>query len=440
MNRRSFLSTSAGLSASLLLPGFWSCQRTMIQKKKIEFTIYNKTETLIPVLKVTPDDGFYVHTYYDVCPFSPSGRYLVVSRLPYEDQPPQYGDAADVCIIDIEDQTIETIYTTKCWGHQTGTLAQWGATDQFVYTNDVIDNKAVCVEIDLESEQVKAFQGPMYHISPDGSSVAGFPLELLEITQRGYGLAAIDYDNPPALPVGASKNEGIWKTDLKTGKKTLIVSLAEIADNIPEPPPRPDGTYYFWHSKYNLQGDRLMQVQRCLFPDGSGGRNVNVFTFNLDGSDIIRTFSEPVWGHGGGHPNWHPDGKHLIRNLKPDGKRDKLCKVPIDGSQPTILSETIDGGGHPTMEPSENYIITDAMYNDPDPVVRIRLINVVKEEEQALCVMPSLLNYADRKIHRELRLDGHPAWDRKFERICFQATPGGHRQLFISDLSAIIKG
>ena len=332
------------------------------------------------------------------------------------------------------------MYTTKCWGHQTGTLAQWGATDQFIYTNDVINGSAVCVEIDLNSRQVKAFQGPMYHISPDGTSVIGFPLELLEITQRGYGLAAKDYDNPPKLPVGASGNEGLWITNLSTDQKSLLVNLRQIASNIPEPAPRNDGTYYFWHSKFNLQGDRIMQVQRCLFPDGSGGRNVNVFTFNIDGNDIIRTYSEPVWGHGGGHPNWHPDGKNLIRNLKPDGKRDKLCKVPIDGSMPTILSETIDGGGHPTMESGERFIVTDAMYSDPDPVVRIRLIDILKQKEQALCVMPSLANYAQRKIQKELRLDGHPSWDRKFERICFQATPNGHRQLYISDLKSIISG
>jgi len=159
MNRRAFFKTSAGFSATLLLPGVWSCQRTTHQKQKFEFTIQDEGKTLVPVLKVTPDDGFYVHTYYDVCPFSPTGRYLVVSRLPYEDKPPVYGDTADVCIIDLENQTIETVYTTSCWGHQTGTLAQWGTDDQYVFANDVIDGKAVCVRIDLESLETLAYQG-----------------------------------------------------------------------------------------------------------------------------------------------------------------------------------------------------------------------------------------------------------------------------------------
>lgn len=405
----------------------------------MKFEIYQPGQTLLPVTKVTPDDGFYVHTYYDVCPFSPSERYLVVSKLPYENNPPKYGDVADVCIIDLESQLIETIYTTKCWGHQTGTMAQWGATDQFIYTNDVIDGIAVCIEIDLHTKGIRALEGPLYHISPNGKSIIGFPLELYDITQRGYGLVAKNYDSPPSLPMGASGNEGVWKTDIRSGKKSLPVSLREIVEHIPEPAPRDGGTYYFWHSKFNLRGNRIMLVQRCLFPDRSGGRNVNVFTFDVEGNDIKRTFSEPVWGHGGGHPNWHPDGNHLIRNLRPYGNKERLCKVPVDGSDPAILSETIDGGGHPTIEPFERFIVTDAKYLDPEPVFRIRLINIIAQTEEAICVMPTKPLYRKKGVYHELRLDGHPAWDRSFKRICFQGAPNGHRQLFIADLSSLMQ-
>lgn len=440
MKRRNFIKkSSAGISYAVIAPGVWGCSTKISRKNPVKFTLYKQGPTLVPITKVTPDDGFYVHTYYDVCPFSPSGRYLVVSKLPYEDHPPKYGDTADVCVIDLENQTIETIYTTKCWAHQTGTMAQWGGSDELIYTNDVIDGIGVCVEINLKTKEIRALEGPMYHVSPEGQSIIGFPLRLYDITQRGYGLVAKDYNNRPTLPMGASADVGIWKTDIQTGKKSLLISLKDIVKYIPEPAPRDDGTYYFWHSKFNLQSDRIMLVQRCLFPDGSGGRNVNVFTFDMEGNDIKRTFSEPIWGHGGGHPNWHPDGKHLIRNLRPDGKNDRLCKVPIDGGNPTILSETIDGGGHPTIEPSEHYIITDIKYLNPDPVVRIRLINLIDQTEEALCKMPTKPLYREKGASfAELRLDGHPAWDRTFKRICFQAAPNGHRQLFIADLSSLM--
>ena len=111
--------------------------------------------------RVTPEDGSYVHTYFDVTPFSPSQRYFAVTRVPVLAQPPVLGDEADICVIDLEEQTIQTVYTTKCWGYQTGANIQWGATDQRLYVNDVVDGIAVCVGIDLETAETLAYAGPL---------------------------------------------------------------------------------------------------------------------------------------------------------------------------------------------------------------------------------------------------------------------------------------
>ncbi len=430
------MTTSAGLCAIALTPNCWAVERKKSKKRKFRFKRFEPEKTLGKVYSITPEDGNYVHTYYDICPFSATQRYVAATRLPFQDRVPVLGDAADVCVIDLSEETIETVYTTKSWGYQTGANAHWGASDRMLYTNDVIDGRAVCVGIDLETGQTRAFAGPMYDIAPDESCVIGFPLELMDVTQPGYGVPAKDPKNPKKLPPGAATDEGIWRTDLKTNEKKLLVSLADTASLVPEPPPQPGGTFYYWHSKFNKQSTRIMQVLRCMFPDGSGGRNVNVFTFNTDGSEIHRTQSFPIWGHGGGHPNWHPDGEHLLRNLKPDGKRDRLCKIPYDGSDFTILSETIDGGGHPTIEPRERYIVTDAFPYDERQLVKIRLIDLANQSEEPICVIPTI----DRRALKEMvmRLDGHPAWSRDYKKVVFQAAPEGIRQLFLADLEEVI--
>ncbi len=64
----------------------------------VEFDVLDGYPGVCSVTRVTPEDGFYVHTYYDVCPFSPSGRYLLCSRLPYQDRPPVHGDTADTAL------------------------------------------------------------------------------------------------------------------------------------------------------------------------------------------------------------------------------------------------------------------------------------------------------------------------------------------------------
>lgn len=388
---------------------------------------------VVPVTRVTPDDAAYVHAYFDVCPFSPSQRYLAATRLPYQDRPTRLGDAADVCVIDLERQTIRTVYSTTCWGFQTGANLNWGATDRHLYTNDIVDRVARCVRINLDTGQSRTFSGPMYHIAPDESCVVGFPLELMDVTQPGYGAASADPANPPRLAPGAAHDEGVWRTDLRTDERSLLVSLADVAGQAPEPAPRPDGTFYFWHTKFDPQGTRIMQVLRCLFPDGSGGRNAMVFTLKPDGTDVQYTPGAAAWGAPGGHPNWHPDGEHLIRNIKVDGRPMRYCQVPCRGGDATVLSDTLPGGGHPSIEPTGRWIITDA-FPTPDTVA-LRLADLETHREQDLCVLPTI----DRSSLSAavLRLDGHPAWSRDHTRVCFQAAHRGLRQLFVADVTAV---
>ncbi|MDZ7722266.1 MAG: hypothetical protein U5R06_05405 [candidate division KSB1 bacterium] len=84
MRRRKFLKTSAGLIAIAMTDNIWSIELPESKTKSVNFKTYRKGRTLAPVTKVTPDDGFYIHTFYDECPWSPNQRYLVVSKLPYQ--------------------------------------------------------------------------------------------------------------------------------------------------------------------------------------------------------------------------------------------------------------------------------------------------------------------------------------------------------------------
>lgn len=399
-------------------------------KQSYQFEPHASETCSVPLTRITPDDGYYVFTYFDVCPFSPSGRYLATTRLPFQDRIPVLGDTADVCVIDLEEQAIQTVYTTKSWGYQTGALLNWGTTDHHLYTNDVVDGRAVCVRINLESGKTTAFSGPMYNIAPDESCVIGFPLELMDISQPGYGVPCKDPKNPQRLPPGASQDQGIWKTDLRTNKCSLLVSLADVAARLPGPLPREDGTFYFWHAKFNRQGTRIMQVLRCLFPDNWGARNPTTFSFNPDGSDITYLPFTHAWDAKGGHSNWHPDGEHLLRNvIEPDGAQ-RYCQVRADGTKRTILSDRLTGGGHPSLEPTGRYIVTDARSDDR---IVLLLSDLETHQERELCSLPTFEK--ERLKDTVLRLDGHPVWSRDYKKVCFQAVHQGARQLYIADLS-----
>lgn len=440
MNRRRFITTSAGFAAVAAAPGIWAAETRRTPKRAFDFVAYHDASNAVPILRLTPDDGFYIHTYYDVSPWSPSGRYLAVTKVPYQDRYPVLGDTADVCVIDLRDRTIQTLYSTKSWGYQTGANVNWGATDRYLYTNDIVDGVSVCARLDLESGEAKLYAGPAYNVAPDDSCVIGFPMELMDATQLGYGAPSRDPLHPPSLPPGASKTQGLWRTDLKTNRKTLLMSLDQLASRVVEPAPWPGvGTWYLWHSKFNPQSSRILQISRVRFPNLQGGENTMVFTFNPDGSDLSLLPGKKVWGNSGGHPNWHADGQHVIRVLPVDGKL-RFCQWRFDGSDFRPLSETLEGGGHPRIQPNGRHMVTDHFVHDgTTQYVVLRFIDLRADREQPLCRIPTV----DRLKLREpltmvRRLDGHPNWDRDFKKVVFQAAPDGKRQLFLADLTQLL--
>lgn len=442
MKRRNFLKTSAGFIAINSVPGVFFIQKDPDQSKKFKFRDYQKKTSLGQVKIVTPDDGFYIQTFYDICPFSPSQKYLAVNKFPYQGKTIKYGDTCDICIVDLENETIEKVYSTKGWAYQLGANLNWGKTDRHLYTNDIIDNKAVCVRIDIETKEIKAFAGPMYHIAPDESAVLGFPLDLIngfqngKSTQMGYGVPV--YKKFEEIK-GAPKDQGLWKTDLRTNNKKLLVSLKEAYAAI-DNPYYEDANCYFFHTKYNKQGTRVLQVFRGVFP-GSTKYHPTLLTFKPDGSKIQIAVTQEQWSKRGNHPNWHPDGERIVMNLTPAwlGEEEMhFCIFNHSGDDFKLLSKKHLGSGHPSVNPDTSYLISDYYVGEYKRLgyegSPIRLINLNTDEEEAICTV-----FTDLDIQNStFRIDPHPAWNRDYKKVCFNGAPGGNRQVFVADLTDVI--
>ncbi len=439
MNRRRFFYTSAGLTAIAVAPGVWRCSAPVPEKNQYAFQRYRPAQTLVPVTCVTPDDGFYLHTFYDICPWSPSGRLLAVTRMPFQDRQPVPGDTADVCVIDLQERSIRTVYRTKGWGFQLGANLNWGTTDRYLYTNDLIDGQGVCVRIDLKGGEPIAYCGPMYHLAPDESCVIGFPLDLINATQAGYGVP-VDWDHIPQLGPADFAGRGLWKTDLADNRKTLLVSIMDLYRAIPDRENFSGEVFYMFHSKFNKQNSRIMQVFRAR-PVGGRMNKPMLFTFRTDGSDKHVAVTARQWAHGGHHPNWHPDGEHLIINLKPDGKSMRFCRVRYDGTDFRVLARNCPGSGHPSISPDSRYIVTDAYPGEavagacPNDEVPIRLVDLKADREERICSI-----YTLGKGKGVLRLDPHPAWNRDYNQVCFNGAPEGKRRVYIADLTEVVSG
>lgn len=458
MKRRRFLSiTSAGLPAMLVAPEVWASEFPMQREKEVNFVPYRPNQTVVPVHQIDIDSGFYIHTFYDVCPWSPSGRYLVLTRLPYQEKKPRWGDTAEIWLIDLEQRTCRKVYETRAWAFQLGSHAQWNAySDRFLYTNDIIDEQTVCVRVDLHTGQTVAYSGPKYDLSPDGKFAAGPRFDYINATQYGYSTPDPPDGRPVLLRKDQMDSEGLWVTHLETNHSKLVASMNDFYRHaVPEDRQRyKNGIYYLFHTKYNSPGNRIMQVFRCLLEDGE--RNASLYSLKPDGKDIIQCFPFDKWnqrdwfGGRSNHPNWHPDGEHIIMNTVPTWlglDKPTFSMFRYDGSDFRVLSEKHLASGHPSVDPDTRFLLTDAYqkqkYITRNNEIPIRLIHLETDTEHILCTIANNVGndgkkYSDKEGGSHFKLDPHPVWSRDYTQICFNGAPSGERQVFIADLKKLM--
>lgn len=74
----------------------------MLRDLAAQFPRYGEFEPQVAVWCVTPGSGGSFHRFFDTSPLSPSGRYLGLTRLPFEDRLPPPGHVAEVLLVDLD--------------------------------------------------------------------------------------------------------------------------------------------------------------------------------------------------------------------------------------------------------------------------------------------------------------------------------------------------
>jgi hypothetical protein len=414
---------------------------------------------------VTPPGEPFIHTFFDLSPWSPSGRYLLAINLPFENREPVVGDRAGICVIDLKERTIECVYETAGWAMQLGAHQQWGPTDRYLYFNDADGQEVFTVEYDLEKGSHRRLNGPLYMLSPDGSCSLGPSLTLINFVQKGYGVP-VDAETFELPPSGPRPDEGLWKTDVGSGEGSLLLSFERMVEEIPQLRGGAQDMFFYFHTKFNPQGDRIMQVHSSYAFDEEKGRvggNRCIITFRPDLSEMKLALRTEQWEPGGHHPNWHPDGTRITMNLKPDGTDMKFCEFNYDGSEFRVFSKELAGGGHPSLTADGRYLVTDAYVEEPialkNDETPIRLCGVDSNFERHPCYIRTICEATkdldgavpaeakrtviDKVSHKQsaldiYRLDPHPAWNRDFTQVCFNGAPEGVRQLLVAEVGALL--
>ena len=178
------------------------------------------------------------------------------------------------------------------------------------------------------------------------------------------------------------------------------------------------------------------------FSNMSPDMRYDVFTMRPDKTELYDTLPQDVWRNLGHHTNWCPDGEHLSLNLAIDGGNVvKFCFVNRDGSGLHKLCDEPIGSGHPTLHPSGKFLITDAYQFEtlcrPDGTTPLRMIDMHTLETTVLAWLPVAIPQERLLSDVGLRVDPHPAWDRTWRYLVFNAYMKGTRRVFLADMSSL---
>lgn len=445
--RRRFLRTASVLAAgSALAAG--SRGRGGREWRDYDFRPYRRGETLGPTHIVTPPGGYFVNTYYDVDPWSPSGRYLALTELPYQDAVTVLGDRAWVVVVDLARRRYRRVAATRMWGYQMGAILHWGAGDDELFAHDVApDGRGVGVRIDLRRDRVTPLAGPLYDVDPAGRTGIGPNLERLNHTQYAYGTPTVRADPSafPALAPGADPEEGVWETDLDTGARRLLIPLPALAEAGGAHARLRGCGYTVFHVKYSPDKRHILVVLRCSRPRGEGPspRNPQLLVARRDGTALREVLSLERWSRGGHHPTWRPDGEGIVMNLTdPRGDETlRFCSLDRRGAGFAVLSDAFVGSGHPSLDPTGRWLLADAYPSEPMAnaagEVPIRLLDLAAGREHCVARVFTDVGRAlpGSRFWGPPKLDAHPAWNATYDRVCFNGAPTGERAVLLTDLS-----
>ena len=125
---------------------------------------------------------------------------------------------------------------TRAWNYQLGARAQWlGPSRDLIVFNDRFcaantSSDDLCAQIyNISSRaRVRELPRPVFAVSPDGSQAAAVCMKRLEVASPGWGYPVSAAGVAAATAARHPLHDGLWLTDVETGKGRLLVSLRQL--------------------------------------------------------------------------------------------------------------------------------------------------------------------------------------------------------------------
>ena len=390
----------------------------------------NKDRYKIQQLTFGPQNHLFGYIgHAGTIPWNKSGRYILSLRSTFQDHMPELDEPADIVLLDTENNFSERkVAQSRGWNLQQGSMMYWNPDSpeaQFFFNDrDPETGEMFAVLFDIskgeQGQRVREFRFPGSPVGNSGVAQSGGAFLALNYGRLGRlrlvtGIAGLkDWSASQNAP----DNDGIFKIDVATGKRTLLVSYRQLRDAVADIPDIEKYALFINHTLWNKNGDRISFYLRSNFRSKLPKIDIP-FTIKSDGTELTQ---HPYQG---GHPEWDQGDVMICSNDKNQLRYDTVTQkiVGTIGDEKTFA----DPGGDVAMSPARTWFING---------------HKIKKQNKTFF---TLYNMNDGRVIRtegfpigeftsgELRIDPAPGWNRDSNRILFGAydPSSDTRQLFL---------
>ncbi len=389
-----------------------------------------------PFQQLTRGPKHHFFGYIGQCrtiPWSGDGRHVLALQTPVLDRMPGPNDAAEIVLLDTHaDHRAQVADRSRAWNPQQGTMLYWNPQQpsaQFLFNDrDPKSGKVFAVLYDIsKGRRLREYRFEDTAVGNSGVAEGGGWFLAINYGRLARLRPVTGYPGAYDWTVGqpAPANDGIFRIDVETGQKQLIVSFAQLKEKLRGLDPGIERRHLFInHTLVNRNSDRVYFYCRADFESEPESKRLNVpFTVRPDGTELTvqRVFI-------GGHPDW-AEGVQII------GAKDKQQVVYDVLTQQIVrvlggASIFPNPGGDIAVSPDGRWLVNGHSDKGGNAYTFLDLTTGR--------VLRSPVLRVGTWSSKELRLDPAPCWNRSNDAIVVTGlADDGTRQMFLLQLKGL---
>ena len=371
---------------------------------------------------ISPESGQCFFGYYDLPAYDAADKLHLCGRAGFMDRAPRPEDVLELGTIDLATGAFRVFGETTLWNFQQGCMLQWfGPSGREVcYNLRTAHGWSTCIQ-NLETGAKRYTERPCACVSPDGRYGLSVNFARIYDFRSGYGYGG---GSDPWAGENRPDRDGIYLVDMETGSSRRIISYADCWAQFPVP--ALDGAKLVVnHITFSPASNRFLFLLRN-FPDtrlADGAWFTTLVTADLAGNMYPVLKNTYV-----SHYFWKND-RQILAHCSPKDKKGLFLLDDCTQAYTELKSPFFGDDIHCSYSPDRKYIIGDG-YAIHDPYRPLFIYNPETERTEYLLraetVVPEDIN---------IRCDLHARWNRRGDRISFDTTDRGRREVCELDMT-----